>query len=389
MAAQSAPQIISPIEMLGEAPRIITTVNPGVQAWADNGLISFQLPRTGLGGRMWLNVQLTVTVGGTVTSGTFKNYLPNGFGCCPYSAIKNIQFGPNSNVLMRNHSGWGGYKHNRYRSMIDPLVKGSTEKFSNNALTSLGISSTNRPVPGANVAAQAYTLNLSLPLPIAYNSAGEEALLKLQNESIYSLNLQTANIASSMGPSGGSSDLFDTIVSANNSLTVAVTGKVYLTMEYWRWVDTTKFDYTDQTNSFMSIIEQNFPLTTGPNFVQPPRTDLFTMILAEITGNGSPVSDANIQNVAVNYANNMQTLSMDRYTNLVKSYYDHDGLVPMDGVWDLDYGLRAGNKMRRDIFDGVNNRSIVDFTLAIQVAAAQNMTNGNCNLLMEALVDAA
>lgn len=378
--AKQGPQIISPVEVLQRAPRIRTMVNPGAQTIVDNGLIHYELPRTGLGSKMILSVRLSVTVAGTVTGGTIAAQ-------APYNAIKNLQFGPNGNIIMRNHSGWGAYKHNRIRECVDPLSDGATNKFAANSQTSLGISSTGRPVPGAAIAATTYVFNLAIPLPIAYNQAGEEALLKLQNETIYSLDIQIANLVASLSATGGTSDIFVGLTGTGLSYTVS--GQVSLSLEYFRWLDDRIFDYSDQTNSILAVLEQQFPLTTGNNFIQPPRTDVFTMMLLEIVGNGgTPVPDAKITNLSMTYANSMQLFSGDRYTTIVDDYYLHNGLAPMDGLWAIDLGLRSGVPDRRDIFDSINNRNIVDFTLGVQIDSSQNMSGGYGMLTYEALVDA-
>lgn len=378
--ANQGPKLISPVEVLQRAPRIFTMVNPGTQSIVDNGLIHWELPRTGLGCRMVLSVRLSVTVAGTVTSGTIAAQ-------APYNAIKNIKFGPNGNIIMRNHSGWGAYKHNRIRECLDPLSDGATNKFASNSQTSLGVSSTNRPVPLANIAATTYVFNLAIPLPIAYNQAGEEALLKLQNETIYSLDVQIGNLVSSLSATGGTSDIFTSLVGTGLSYTVS--GQMSLGLEYFRWLDDRIFDYSDQTNSFLAVLEQQFPLVAGNNYIQPPRTDVFTMLIFEVIGNGgTPVPDAKITNQSLTYANSMQLWSSDRYTALVNDYFMHNGLAPMDGVWAIDLGLRSGVPDRRDIFDSINNRNIVDFTLGVQIDSSQNMSGGYGMLTYEALVDA-
>jgi hypothetical protein len=456
--APAKPKIValSPFDYLNLAiPRTwIGMPCPGNPKFVDNGgIVPFQLQQDGYGSRMMVVCQLLVTVAGTVTSGTIASQ-------APFCAVRNLQFGPNGTVILRNHSGWGAYKHNRYRMGLDLLGKGAGDKFSGQALASLGITQSGGlaqefttvtngatsatqtlgstagmfpgkyiyfataavyrqissitsatvvvltasvtsttgeavtlangsavggaliPVPGAPICAGTYALNLMLPLPIAYNLIGQSALLDLNNQSIYTLNITCGNMIASLNATGGTSDLFNTLIGTGLSYTV--TGQFYATYEVFPYLRTDQYDYHNQYDTVMTVLEQTFPIATGANPTTIPRGDKYSMVLAEMLDNNkNPIPDSSLTSFQITYGGSQVMLQQDRYTNILRSYCDHAGLVPMDGLWDIDLGLRTGQLDLRDEFDNFRNQAINNWTINPTIGG--NITAGSMVLTMECL----
>lgn len=332
------------------------------QAWVDGGLVNYQLPQAGLTSMGMLYVSATITVAGTISSGTFKGW-PNP---APMSILKNVSLGSNQNLSLINASGWGLYKWVRERYGRDLFRTSNNDFFaSSNVCSQLGLGNAVTPViPNANVAAGTYTIRFALPIPIAYNRELYTGLLFLQNNSVlYTLGLQFGNITGGIGTTGGTNDLFDTLIGTGISVTATVT---------------TKFDletvlipaaYPPNTSMFMSLQESIFPLTQGENAIQPPVNDIYTLIMLELSNNKLQVPQGNISNGVFLYSLNQRRFQESFPT---KSAWDYwlKGAPPSDGLIVYDMGIRKGLKDKRDVYDAFNNSQVTGFQLQFNQSGA-------------------
>ena len=347
------------------------------QAYVDGGTSNYQLPQAGLGHMLWVIIQGTITVAGTVTSGTFKTY-PNP---APFSIIKRVRFGSNNALNLRDLSGWSWYKWIRYRYGIDPLAAKGTYSYSANNTAALGVTGSALIRNGANVAAQAYTFNLALPMPISYNNAAEQGLIVLQqNVTFYTLSIDWGQVVGGISTTGGSNDLFTTLVGTGLSVTASIS--VTVGLEYFEALP----GIGRLISMFMSATDMITPIAAGDNMVKFPTGDYFTMFLLEAINNGAPLAVANIQNPQFMYAGNVYDNYDDYLVRLGHAYYQHDGVPPMDGVIDWDLGTRRGLLARRDTLDAFDNLNVTDGQLRFTVPGTVTITgNSGVYLVMESL----
>lgn len=352
------------------------------QPYVDGGINRYNLQQTGLADKLMLYVSASIVVAGTITSGTF-----NGFSQgmpAPWSIFKNVQFGSNNNLTLRNFSGWSMYKWVRNRYCADPM-KCTAVNYSTNTLAALGLNQgSNNIVAGANVAAQTYTFNVAIPIDLAYNQTAEQGLLSLQNGNIiYTLTVQWGQITGGITATGGSNDLFNALVGTGLSVTATI--GAYVGMDVWDYPNlASNVSLAALESTFVSVsdsIQAN--LNTGTNTYKPPQNDIYTQIGIEVINNGAPVAVANIQNPQWLYAGNVYPMVEDYQPLLVRDYFEH-GIPQIDGnIW-YDLGMRRGERLRRDMIDGFNDMSITNLQIQFTLPNSLSITGTNqMNVVLE------
>lgn len=375
-APQKNVELLSPDQFLQATKAKTVKVATG-QAWLENQTQTWNLPQAGLLSCLWVLVTGSITVAGTVTSGTWKGY-PSP---APFGLIRRMRFGSNNSFNLRDLSGWNWYKWIRYRYGVDPLTYTATSKFSSAAQAAIGNNVSTMPVSGANIATGTFAVTLGLPIPIAYNKAAENGLIVLQtNQTVYSLSIDWGTVTSGISGTGGTNDLFQTLV--GTSLVITASFTTTIAMDWYEPIN----GIDNLISAFMSVNDQTFVgLATGENIIAPPQNDFYTMILMEVINNGLPVAPANLQNVVWGYAGNVYDFQDEGAMRMLRSFYDHT-LVPMDGVMDFDLGLRRAQPQRRDTFDGFNNLNVTDLKLRFTLPSSLTLTGTQqVNLVMEAL----
>jgi hypothetical protein len=374
---RQAPQMLTPEAFLRMTKA--KSVQVGSQAINEGGTNTFRLPQAGLGSMLWVTINGTITVTGTLTGGTFKSFLSGGGGPAPFSILKKVSFGSNNSFSMINLSGWNLYRWIRERTGIDIMNTGASTPFSANNCAFLGIDEATAIVNGATPSAQTYTVNMCFPIPIAYNMAADTGLLLLQsNGTFFDLNLNFGTITQATSTSF-SNDLVSSVTSsAGVSIAQSLTVKVELD-----W-----FEYVPGVESlmsqFLSVNDQQQSLVLGENVIVPPVNDLYTMFLIEVINNGAPVAVANLSNIYLRHSGNQYDYLSYYASNLLKNYYIHAGLPPIDGNINLDFGVRRGWLERRDNLDAIDNLNITDLNIGFTNAAAVTGQNG-VNTIMESL----
>lgn len=346
------------------------------QSYIDGGRQSFRMPQAGLGHIIWLALQGTITVAGTVTSGTFQNY-PDP---APWSILKRLKFGSNNAFTMRDMSGWSLYKWIRTRYGFDPTGT-MTSQYDTNNEVALGKSDTGRIVPGANITAATFKFNCVIPIPISYNNAGELGLVVLQqNSTFYDLTIDWGQITGGISATGGTNDLFNTLV--GTGLTVTSDIKASVGIEWFEPVA----GIDNLISMFMSVSDmRQSPLLTGTNVIKPPTNDFYTMFLVEAYNAGAPVAVNNINNPVFMHSGNVYDIQEDYIVNMARAYYAH-GVLPPDGVITYDLGIRRGQMNRRDTLDAFNDMNITDLNLKFDIPSTLSITGNNgINTVMESL----
>lgn len=345
-------------------------------AYRDGAQQVFQLPQAGFAETLWISVQGTIVVGGTISSGTFNSY---GQGTpAPWSIFRRIQLASNNGLTLRDIDGWSWYKWIRYRYGFDPM-KTVAVNYSTNTLASLGINQgSGAIVAGANVTATTYTFNTNLPMPMAYNQAAEAGLISLQNNNtIYQLTITWGQVTGNIGSTGGSNDLFNALV--GTSVTVTATINTYVELEFWEVPNLpSNLSLGVLMSQFVSVTSSSITgLVTGNNQIKPPTNDLYTLILTEWFNNGATIAPANLQNPLFTHSNNQYDQVDVNYPYMARDLYMHQGLPGMDGVIAWDMGLRRGSLVRRDTIDAFNDRQITNMTLQVTIPSTLSITGAN------------
>lgn len=332
---------------------------------SDGNSFSFELPKVGLGLNLYLSIQGTVTVAGTVSGGTFQRY-PNP---APFGVVRSVKFGAGA-AQFRQHSLWSLYKHGRYRESLDPLSTGSDQLY---CVQSQGASGQygSLIVPGANVAAGTYAVKFQFKIPLAYNNTGEVAQLLLATPASYFLTLDTGNLTSGISATGGSNDLFNGLV--GTGLTVTSNIEASLGLEYYQIPN--GIDIAPFIQSALVVKDTQAPLIAGQNVINLTNTNLYTMLITEAYSGGYALGNSDLLSVAMQYGGGQLVYSEPILFNQNRNYYLHRGTHNLDGTGVFDMGLRRGVTERRDVLEGFNDASITD--LQVQVTTSGSLVPSN------------
>jgi hypothetical protein len=219
---------------------------------------------------------------------------------------------------------------------------------------------------------------MCFPIPIAYNMAADTGLLLLQtNGTFFDLNLQFGTITQASSTSFSN----DLITSATGTaVTVAQNLTVKVELDWFEYVPGVEA----LMSQFLSVNDQQQPLLLGENVIIPPVNDLYTMFLIEVINNGAPVAVSNLTQLYLRHSGNQYDYLSYYASNLLKNYYMHGGIPPIDGNINLDLGMRRGWKERRDNLDAIDNLNITDLNIGFTNGAAVTGQNG-VNTIMESL----
>lgn len=356
----------------------------GSGAIATNGQTVFALPQSDILESLVVNIQLTIaTNGGTYTTVTFNQW-PNPV---PWGIIKNVSLSGNGGAVnIFSLSGWGCQLYSRKRSDMDIFRTGTTDKYSTAAQKLIGSAnptSQTRAFNGGSVAASTtYSFNLTFELPISFNKQGEMALLKLQNNAIFNLTFQWASLSAT-----GGNDIVTETSASGTGYTVA--GTVRVLAKFFKYLPEDQFEYSAQTSSVKSVIEQIYPIQNGSNAIQLVRNDTYTWIAAEAYNNGAPVDWSNLSNIKLTHSNLEVLAAESAYTHVADRFLQH-GDWPMDGLMEFDMRRRMGVKNHMDVLDAINDRNIQNLTIGFDVASSLSLTGvQGTRVITEALVDAS
>lgn len=347
--------------------------------YVDNGVSKFQLPSAGMCSVLFLGIQASITVAGTVTSGTFAK-LPYP---APFSLLRRLKFGNNNSFSLLDLTGWGLYKWVCERYGVEAQPNGVANPYTTQNNAYVGAVNSSQIVPGANVSAGTYTFNLTIPVPIAYNEAGEQGLLVLQqNSTFYTVELDWGQVVGGIGATGGSNDVFSSLVGTGLSITANITAT--LGMDY--------FEYLPQTQALTSMFmscQESVAIPTiiaGENVYKLPVGDFYTMMMMEIVNNSAAVAPANISNILLKYGGNIYKYQEDYLSHLAASFFHHEGIVPRDGNIIYDFGIRRGLLSRRDRIDAFNNQNVTNTELHFTLPGTLSITGTNqASIILEKL----
>lgn len=349
-------------------------IRTGSYQFADNGLTHIVLPKSGLGTSVTLAFALTVTVAGTVSSGKWASYPP-----APFSVIKKMQLYSNTSRFIRNLSGWSWYQYLRKRTGFDPFALPAGSYSSGiNALIGIGAQSI---IPGANVAAGTYQINLPLIIPIAYNDRLDTGLLLMQYNNVeFDIDITWGAVVSGISATGGSNDLFNTLV--GTGLTVTCTGSVTVNVT----TVAVPASVLPNTGMILSVNEQIQPgIFGGDNILLPPPQEFYTMLAVEIFNNSAVLPPANIGVTRLSYGGNIDRYVQDYTCQAIKDTWRQQ-MQPTDGCIWWDMGMRTGLDNRRDISGALNAAQLTDLKLIVSLPSTLTPTGNNgMKLIRESL----
>jgi len=375
MANAQAPVVLTNDQFL-QATKAKTT-RIGTQAVADSNRMAFRLPQAGMANTLFMYLTGTITVGGTITGGTISSH-----GIL--DIIKRMRLQSTSAFNLRDMSGWAWYKWLRGRQGYDPLTGLNGSLFSTNSIAALGLNRTSSNlVPGANVAAGTYTVNLALPMPVSYNDSGETGLLILQNNAqFYDFWLDFGMITSGVNASTSwTNDLFTGVTGSGMSVSMALTAS--LGMEYY---EIPNANLGKMTGMFMSVNNvTTSPLLAGENIIRPPLSDLYTYVQHEVINNALPVPVLSFSNLTWQHSGNVIDHQDDYVTRMLLNTYKKSGLPPIDGTIEYDLGIRRGQYLRRDTYDAFDDRNVTDLLTKFTLPSTTTITNGYIDSVYESL----
>jgi hypothetical protein len=367
---------LMPDEFLRQSKnKTISVVNKS--PYVDGNTSTYELPSNGLLQDLWVLVQGTITVAGTITSGTFQSYPEP----VPYGIINRMRLGSNNAFSVRDLSGTSWYLWSRNRYCLDQKTHNNDVSLSANTAAALGLTSTKAMIPGGNVEAGTYDFAIMLPLPIAYNRRGEIGMLVLQqNSTKYSLKIDWGRVTTGITATGGTNSLFKSLVGTGISVTADI--KISVGMDYWDIVPGVE----RMLSMFMSVNDQMFNgLKSGENLFAPPANDYYTTIMLQLMAGGSPVPVSDILKSEFIHSGNLTDYSDDYPIMLMRDYFTHGGTPSVDGVISYDLGIRKGIASARDTFDSFNDMNVTDLKMRVTLGSGTSYTDSYARMIMETL----
>lgn len=339
----------------------------GTKAYADGGTTAWDLPQSGLASCLMVSIHGTIVVAGSVTSGKWQD----GVNPFPWGIIKSLQLASNQSLLLRSMSGWSNYKWLRNRYGFDPLNAFGTQ-YAGNAANYLGAGVAPAIVPGANVTAGTYAVNMTFPVPISYNSRQSAGMLILQSNAVkYTLSLNWAQISSGISATGGTNDAFLALVGTGLSVTANLNATVNI-----ETFDITH-DMTPSLSLYMCVNEQvQSPLVQGVNEFRIPNGDLYTTLMLEFVNAGTRMRHQDLQNVQFSYAGNNLRYDEDPDCKVAFDLWQKT-VLPTDGnfIWDL--GIRNGLDQQRDVFDSFNSAMVTNLLVRATIPSSIAISGTN------------
>lgn len=339
--------------------------------FVEGGISSFQLPQAGLANTLWIWIQGTIVVAGTISGGTWATYpLP-----APFSLVNRMSFYSNNNYRYRDLAGWSWYKWVRDRYGWDYQTACPGIGFSPDVQLTIGnnIASGNKIVAGANVAAGTYHFSIAMPVPVSYNWAGDTGLIALSTENVlHYLDLSWGTAVGSIGATGGSSSLINGLTGSGISVTATV--NIAAELDYFMPTPDMVGRMANFTSQYMAAYDQTFfNIGPGPNVVQPPPTDYYTWLQLELVNNAAPIGQTSITNAQWQYAGQVFDFLDYGPVFATRNAWLHKN-IPLDGTLTYDFGTRLGNPMRRDRYDSFNNQSVTGLQLGFQLPGGLSIT---------------
>lgn len=347
----------------------------------EGGQARVRLPQAGLGHIIWLSIQGSLAITGTQTATFWNPYTATVSASCltpaPWGLIKRLRLQSNNAFSLRDLSGWSLAKwlRARYGKEFESILNSNVMTaglggiVGGNSLMagmfqggSAAVLTTNQKiVPGAAlVASTTYPINMLIPIPISYNNAGETGLLVLQqNSTFYDLLIDWGQLTFASTSGTAATALNDVASGTGTTVVGAFTGTYSVGLDWFEPVP----GIGNLISMFMSVNDMvQTPVVVGENVVRPPVNDLYTMFIIEAFCNGLPVPGASLSNLTFQHSGNVYDMQEDYLTNMARFYWQH-GLLPTNGSFIFDLGMRRGELLRRDTFDAFNYTNVTDLQI--------------------------
>ena len=346
----------------------------GDYPFVDGGLTHIVLPKSGVATSITALITLTIVVSGTVSSGTFNSYPP-----APFGIVKNARVYSNTSRYLRNMSGWSWYQYLRKRTGFDPFAK-TAGSYSAGWNTAIGVGA-QAIQPGANVAAGTYKVTIPLKVPIAYNDRLDTGLLLMQYNNVeFDLDIQWGNVVAGLTATGGTNDLFNTLV--GTGLAVTCTGNVAIDMSTVALPPAV----LPNTSMILAVNEQTqSTLQAGDNIMLPPPQEYYTMLGVEFFNAGALLNPSNFGTTRLSYGGNIDRYVQHAACQHVNDLYRAEDQWTDGMIW-WDMGMRTGMPNRRDVSGALNAAQLTDLRLvtSLPTTLAPSGANG-MKLIRESL----
>lgn len=315
---------------------------PTLTASTFGQLVNFQLPQTGYLSAITLTMQATLTTGAGTPAGTFATY-----PALPYALIRKIRIYTSEGVELFNISGFGlqlyqmfqRYQHSQSVDQVSYL----------NANGRALLYTTQSGTPAQSTVNQ---FNAYWHIPISTDDSMMLGLMLLQSPDIR-LNVD--------------------ITTCNQSDTGNITG-VSVTPSFTFQVGVESYTVPDDSQSqpnrrFVKLVQEDlFPFTTNGDQIYRPLTgNLYTSIAGIVENNGAQVSPANINTVALRFAQSVNVYNEAMQTNIARTK-EHWGYTPPDGMFRFDMQLGSGYPHLYDPRDFFNSSQQTDVAVITNIS---------------------
>lgn len=332
---------------------------------AENSTVRISLPKSGLLNKFYLMITGSVTISGTVTSGTWTA-TPD--ARAPYGFIQRYKLSNNSAVILHTLSGGNIPTWLRYRTGVDYDQTNNFNINSSDALTALGqyTTSSSEIVPGANISAGTYSLNKVIEIPVSYNNAGSMGLINLQNENNeYQVELTLGSIISGLTATGGSTSIINTLVGTGLSYTLS-NFNIQVKCDLFAIVQ----NVPANLSRFMFVQDTTKVTANGDGYFDMPNSELYTLIIAKFVNNGVYVPWAQVANkIEMQYGGNRVRYSRQPQELIGVNWSNSNfETAPENGCYAFDMQHRKTDLRMQDVYDAFNDANATDFRLHYNLA---------------------
>lgn len=247
-------------------------------------------------------------------------------------------------------SGKSLVRYNRMKRRNNMITANPSSDF----LSSNNFTAMYKALSGAAAASTVYPVALGLKLPIETDDWLMWGMLLLQNDNVRLYVDLTL---------GSQSDICGLI--AGVSLTPNVT--VSIASEFFGIDDSVPNPPMPDLSMIRTLIEEVFPFSnTGDVIYQPTRGQVYTGIQMQFENNGAPLSQANINNTRIVYAQNVNPY-YETYQHHVLRNLDKTGVWLPDGCILYDFGSGYGIPEIEESRDYMNTSQQTDFRVITNI----------------------
>jgi hypothetical protein len=304
-----------------------------------------QIQSMGLLANLFVSLTGSITTGAGTPAGSFPSYPES-----PYNLIKNITVKTSQGVQILNLSGIGLARFLRMKSRANQLTINPSNDFS---------SSNNFSANYAAISAAAATASTVYPakwfgkLPIETDDWLQWGMLLLQNDNVrLYVDVTLGSQADICGNVSG--------VSLTPNFTLSVASEFFS-------VPNSNGTMAPNLSFVHTLLEDVLPFSNvGDVIYSPVRGQIYTAILGQVENAGAPVSQANINNVRLIYAQNVNPYFESYPHHVIRNFYDKGIWLP-DGMFFYDFANGYGVPEIYEPRDFMNTSQQTDFRVITNI----------------------